>query len=340
MITVSNDVLKYKDIINNLYEKNGNIPHQSYSNLKALQESKDTDEFVLTFYQDIDCLLISAFERIDDSMWKCTIPGYPLLYEGNVEVKNLTIFLESLIKALNTDCIYFYNIYEEFSLIQKIKNVSRTITWPRLPSPIINWDYGGNNIWGEIAIRYGSRAERQRKRFENKLFVCESNDYNIEENLLRIEQNSWKYKVNQDLTSRIGQISYYSSIIKNKLANITFACDHNDTPVAYRIDSHTKEILYVLKWSYHEEYKRYSPGFYLLTVDLINKWKNKKLKHIDLFGSPDSLKSIMETTRLNRIDLGFPNIDKVNHIRLERLDHDEKLRKNHLLGRSIRSVYL
>jgi hypothetical protein len=125
------------------------------------------------------------------------------------------------------------------------------------------------------------------------------------------------------------------------LADISVAFDQKtEEAVAYRIDSQTKEILYVLKWSYDEKYTDCSPGFYLLTVDLFKKYSQKQFEYIDLYGSPDMLKNLLETNRLERLDICYstdPN--EVEIIRNERIKFDEKIFNNYKKQKSLKGLF-
>jgi hypothetical protein len=115
-----------------------------------------------------------------------------------------------------------------------------------------------------------------------------------------------------------------------------------DTPIAYRLDAQIHDILYVLKWSYNQDYRQYSPGYYLVARELFERYSDQRINEFNLYGSPDSLKDKIENARIQRIDCCFVLDDQSSALNLmkERLAHDQKVFEAYHAGLSIKTVYL
>jgi hypothetical protein len=342
MISVINTVeglQEKKSFIDTLFNDFGEIYLQEYRSLQAdFYTKKNSDYFVFVNEEN---RLITAFEKKSENTWQCTISAYPVLCEKMTSKTMLIDFFDEIKKELGITTLYFPLVYEKCELFKVLRNLPQFSFWSRLPCPIINGDLSPNLIWNRVLERYGSRANRQKKRFESKLVVklIEMND--LEAIVEKVETNSWKRLFSQDMLSRGNQFLYYTNIIKSGLADITVAFDEETgEAVAFRIDSMVNGVLYVIKWSYDESYKQYSPGFYLLTVELFKKYSGKKLNFIDLYGSPDMLKNQIETGRVERFDMGYStNKVEVESIKAERTTFDNKIFNNYQNQQSVKKIF-
>lgn len=95
-----------------------------------------------------------------------------------------------------------------------------------------------------------------------------------------------------------------------------------------------------LKWSYDEAYQRHSPGFYLLTKRLVQRWGGTDLDSVDLFGSPDRLKDLLSTHQAARFDLAWPPGPAADELRAERTEFDHRVWENHQAGHGVRHFYV
>lgn len=340
MIIIKNleQLRKYKELIKCLYEKYGRIYYHDPKSISAMYKQKNGINFYIII--DEKQKILTAFEKLDDEVWGCCFSGYPILASKRINPNSILKFLNNLKKILEATAFYFPLVYEDDYVFKQIKNNKLLITNKRLPSPIIEQPLDPNIIWRRVVKRYGSRANRQKKKFESMLITKSFSGINILNKIKKVELSSWKRGSRQDMLSRDNQIAYYTDIVKSGIAEATFAFTKEMQPVAFRIDTRVKDKLFILKWSYDEKYKSYSPGFYLLTIDLINKYKNEDVSYIDLYGSPDGLKDLLESNRLKRRDVFFTEkVDYVKPIISERGAFDAKIVNNYRLKQSIKKIY-
>lgn len=330
---------KYREIIDLFFKEHGEIYLQSYLSIDAVFRSKGGIEVVL-FIEEKDQLL-SVFEKKSEKVWQCCFAGHPFLGKTSDEVK-IVKFLQLVCHKLGVETLYFPLVYKKNNFLTSLLKNKDTYFWERSASPIVKGELSWSKIWERVCLRYGSRAERQRKKFEKELYVEKVPLNEVEKVVKKIEINSWKRKAKQDMLSRGNQFEYYCEIVKSGLAEISAAFDKKTKEaVAFRIDALTKNVVHVLKWSYDDKYMRYSPGFYLLTVDLFKKYSQKKIKYIDLYGSPDKLKDLLENERLERVDFCYSTMpEEVESIRGERLGFDKKIINNYEKEKSIKKNFL
>ncbi|MDD4937401.1 MAG: hypothetical protein PHX34_00055 [Candidatus Shapirobacteria bacterium] len=335
-----NKLKRSRKFIDSLFSLNGKIFLQNYLSLEAKFRSNKKDNFVV--FIDDSLNLISAFEKKSEKVWLCSLAGYPILAKNNVSVKGLENFVNKIFNGLKVDALYFPLVYRKDKIYLKLKSLSGISTWPRLPSPIIKKNFSGTVIWDKVKEHYGSRAEKQKNKFEKYLYIRPIKINEVENIIRTVENNSWKKLYGQDMISRGDQYKYYVNIIKNGLADISVCFDRKtNQPVAFRIDSLNNGILYTIKWSFDENYKKYSPGFYLITIDLFHKYLNTHLNYIDLYGSPDSLKNMVETNRLSRCDFCLSKSNYlINMIKKERTDYDKKIYDNYIKQKSLKNLFI
>ena len=331
---------KNKRIIKSMYEKYGRTPYQSFESLIANFKTKDNNGFKV--FIDYEKEILSAFETYwYDNTWKCSIESYPFLCDENAELES---FINSIVDCLKTKTLYFPKVYIHTNIYNRMIELRKedTIYWDRLPVPIVDCKTSKQEIYEQEIVRYGKRTIRQRRKFDNYLYVKEVNDNTTDSIIKDIELKSWKRICKQDMLSRENQFIYYTNIIKNGLGKLYVAFTKEDNiPVSYRIDAITKDKVYFLKSSFKEEYKKYSPGSYLIATDLIERYvENKKYSYIDLCGSMNTLKNMVATNELKRIDICYPYDKIVDKIRDERTNFSKLNKDNYLNGNSIRDIYL
>jgi len=342
MISIIKTVGSLKEkqsFIDTLFKDFGEIYLQEYRSLLADFYTKKVGDY--SVFVDNESKLISAFEKKTEKTWQCTILAYPVLGGKETNKRVLISFFDEIKKALGITTLYFPLVYKKCEMFRILLDMPQLIAWDRLPCPIINGDRSPTVVWNRVLDRYGRRANRQRKKFEDKLVVKSIDMRNLEAIIEKVETNSWKRLFSQDMLSRGNQFVYYTNIIRSGLADITVAFDEEtDQAVAFRIDSVINKVLYVIKWSYDESYKQYSPGFYLLTVDLFKRYLGKDLKYVDLYGSPDMLKDQVETGRLERFDVCYSADEaEVESIKTERTAFDSKMFINYQSQQSIKKLF-
>lgn len=215
----------------------------------------------------------------------------------------------------------------------------RLAVWTRLDSPHIDWRLPIELLWRRVCRRYGSRAERQRRRFDGS---------GLHERALRgaeavdamdvVERRSWKARAGQSMHHRDEQFVLYGALLRDGTATLATVFD-GDRAVAFRLDTLVARTVCCLKWSYDEAYRRCSPGFHLLTRGLVNTWGGRDVERIDLFGSPDRLKALVSTGATARVDLAWPRGQLAHELGEERATHDERIRRAFEAGLGVRQVY-
>lgn len=212
-------------------------------------------------------------------------------------------------------------------------------SWQRLDGPLVRWSDRGLTLEERVRTRYGSRAARQWKRFEaSGLHIAPATGDEAVDALATVERRSWKAFCGQSMHHRDNQFDLYANLLRHSLSSLDVVWNATK-PIAYRLDAHFGRSVMCLKWSYDEEYRRCSPGFYLLTKRLVQRWGDTDLDSIDLFGSPDRLKDLISTDRVARFDLAWPPGPAVDALRAERTGFDRQVRENHQAGRGVRHLY-
>lgn len=276
--------------------------------------------------------LLSAF-RVEDNRAVCLFAGAPAL--GDWSGEGLRELAEQARDDLGTAVVYFPHMRRDAACSAQ----GRFSLWQRLPSSVLHWSDRGSGLPERVRRRYGSRAERQWRRFERSgLTVAAAAGEAAVSAISCIERRSWKAAHHQSMHQRENQLVLYSTLIGNGLVQVDVAYDDSH-PVAYRMDARVGSTVTCLKWSFDEAYRRFSPGFHLLTAGLVDRWARADIRCIDLFGSPDTLKALIRTGTYPRYDLAWPTGPAADAIRIEREQHDAGLLANHEAGRGIRHAY-
>lgn len=185
-------------------------------------------------------------------------------------------------------------LYDDIFKHQCANIPSDALCYDRRPSPFIHWGNRGSDIWQRCEDRLGSRAKRRLRSFEKAGAHISTIEGNAAiEAIITVENKSWKSRYKVDLFSR-GQFLLVKYLIKNKslLVRIVLL---DARPIAYRIDFRVKGTVFCYKWSFDEDVRRLSPGFYLIAKDLLETYRYERLVMIDLYGSPDTLKDAVSS---------------------------------------------
>lgn len=310
--------------IEGLFRINGTSPFQCPKALQARLFSLPHENFACFLFESMDHLIVSAFERMGDQLWRSFFLGDAFLTSLPMTSALLLDCLEMIFKRLNGASLYFPYIDERSASFSFFKSLSNCLSIQRLPSPIIQWEEKGQLFIDRIGENSKKRACRFWKKFEKALRV---NELTGEEALLAldaIEKKSWKHQSQQSMHFRDNQFLFYSDWLRRKGLFMQVAEDEGK-PVAYRLDAKLHQTVYTLKYSYNEDYKQFAPGYYLLTRGFYTRWINKGIENIDLWGSPDTLKNSIKTGEYQRHDFLWPTSPSGEKLLGERLAHDKKL---------------
>ncbi|MGI9001655.1 MAG: GNAT family N-acetyltransferase [Pseudonocardia sp.] len=272
--------------------------------------------------------LLGAF-RLDVGRASCVFVGRPVL--GDLRESSLCELAELVGTAVEVPVVYFPHVASAAA--------SGLASWRRLDSPIVTWADRGRDLPDRVRRRYGSRADRQWRRFETAgLTAAPVSGAEAISVLDTIERRSWKAACGQSMHDRDQQFELYSGLLDRNLVTLDVVW-HGRRPVAYRLDARTGRTVACVKWSFDEDYRRCSPGFSLLTRGLVCRWGAVELDRIDLFGSPDTLKDVVASGAVPRYDLAWPPGPAAAALCAERSAFDRAARDNHVARRGVRYLY-
>ena len=323
IINTIQELKKYKNSWKNIPINNY---QQTYENIYSIHKSNPTAKTYL------DNNLTITFIKKNDSILECPINIDPIV----VKKQDIKIFLEKITK-LEQKTLYFPLVYEDSTFYQLFHKDQ--YHYERLYTSITNYQQIGNHLFEHInQSKKVFFSNRNIKKFESKLIIRESSKEQAKSIIEEIEKHSWKYEKKQDMLSKKEQLVYYTELIKQKVAKLIVAYDkENDLPVAYRIDARYNNKVHVLKNSFNEAYKKYSPGSYLLIYDLYKRYKD--LEYVDLYGGPGLAKQMIETSQVKRYDIFFGNLKGIEELEVNRKKWDEKNLKVFESGKSIKEVF-
>lgn len=327
----------YIQLINQLFEENGQIHFHHPHGLEAGFIQNNQKGFCLAI--DTKNKIVSAFIKTAPDIWECFFQGFPILAPSGIKQQTIINFLQEIRSELSASTLYFPLIYTNGPFSKVFANTDFFHTYKRLPTQIVEPPLDQHTVWERVKARCGSQADRRKERFEKSLDTREFTGIDVKEKLAAVELKSWKHSYSQDMFSRDNQIDFYNYLIKSGLAKITFAYCGN-LPVAFRIDVTIKGVLYILKWSYNQDYKKYSPGFYLVAEDLFRHIDHKQDLLVDLYGSPDHLKALLKTTEIQRFDaILTSNPDSAEKIARKKTLYDTRVINNYRQGRGIKGLF-
>ena len=320
------ELKKYKNEINKIKKVNY---QQTYENIYCIHLS---DKSAITF---IENGFITTFVKKNEIIYECAMNIEPIISEVNVKDKYL-LFIKHIKEYLNKT-LYFPLVYEDSKFYRILKD--NLYNYERLYTSISNHKKIGTDILEKV--KKSPRvffSNRNVKIFEKDLYIEYYTKKEIKNILLDIDKNSWKYIYKQDMTSKPEQLIYYNELVKQGIAYIAVVYTKKDSEVvAYRIDAIYNSKIHILKNSYKENFKKHSPGSYLLIYDLFKRYP--KMEYVDLYGGPGLAKEMIETDRIKRFDMLYGDIEGIKTMENNRKKWDEKNYTNYLEGKSIKKVF-
>jgi Acetyltransferase (GNAT) domain len=266
--------------------------------------------------------VVILVERFRSRLWRASL--WPDPFAAIADPCHVVDALRTASCALG-EAVYAPNVTADeraAGVVRVLKNVE---SWPRLASPGIDPPFNAERIWHQVLQRLGTRATRRLRRFEAAPFTCrEVVASGARDVLASVETASWKAATRSDMGSVPGELDTYCSLVSDGVARVIAAFD-GDRPIAHVTIGLVGTELVLAKWSYDDSYRRYSPGFYLLTRGLWQVVNAEAHTTVDLHGSPDHLKSLLATRRRPRVDLGWPASYVLAELRRERLAHDRAI---------------
>lgn len=195
--------------------------------------------------------------------------------------------------------------------------------WRRRGNCVIDWWARTESMYERALRRGGSQIARKRRRIESdgySVSMAESGS-DAANKMLQIERASWKARHGQSMEHRESQAALYIALLSEGIASASFVM-RGEEPVAFRLDIRIQDRVSCLKWSYAESHKHVSPGLYLLTTGLDAEFGGTNLETIDLHGSPDALKRLVQSRVENRFDVWAGDTSRGADFREERLRFD------------------
>ena len=326
---IINCIEKLKEYKSFFAKLKGTNYQQTYENIKAIHLSNDS---AITI---IDDYCITTFTKKNDYIMECALNIEPIIMH-KYDKEKMLLFLNKVSKELNKT-LYFPLVYEDSNFYKLLKN--DLYNYQRLYTSIIDYGKIDNDIL--TYINKSDRvyfSKRSVNKFENKLYIKYYTKKSVKRIIKHIELNSWKHIEQQDMISKNSQLIYYNELVNSGIANIAVAYDkHTNKAVSYRIDGIGNNKIHVLKNSYIEEYKKYSPGSYMLLYDLYKTYKN--YSYVDLYGGPGQAKQMIETNKIDRYDMFYGDLSIIKEIETNRKVWDKKNYDNYLKGNSIKEVF-
>lgn len=271
-----------------------------------------------------------------DNLAVCAIEGSATF--GNEQDHELTTdVLCEWSQGLDGSHLYFPLVYSSSNAFKELSTIRGILQLRRQPTCQITVPVSAGKLSDRAFARLGNRANRRLRRFEESgAIVVTLSGTDASEALTEIEKKSWKFSVGQSLQHK-DQLKLFLRLIDQSLVTLRFAI-LGQTPIAYRLDHTTRNYSSIWKWSFSEEFRSISPGFYLLVSDLFNCYGLTGTHTIDLYGGPDLLKLAICDRFTDRHDFYWPTCNIGGDYLAERARHDLRSYRNLKLGRSIRSV--
>ena len=315
------------------FRLSGATPHQSPGHIRA--ESRRHDAAAPVVIEAGGAL--SAFRR-NGRLASCLIEGAGALTTGETPFSP-RVLLDSVRERLDVETVHIPLLYPDLPLARALLEVEDAARLERRPSVIMAPPFDADTIQTRCEARLGSRARRRLVRFDNAGPVFERLVGAAAIEVLDvIERRCWKAAFGQDMHSR-GQFEAYANRLSAGDLSLSAAIAAG-TPIAYRLETMVGWTLFALKWSFDEAWRRVSPGFALLVVDLPARCRETGANLVDLFGSPDQLKDALSTGFRRRVELAWPAGPLARNILQEVRAHDARNEAAYARGESIRAAYV
>ena len=312
-----NELVKNESIIR---EFNATNFQHTYENFYSMFDSNNSS---IIF---IDDKMLTLLIQRDENIFECPLNIEPIVFKDDSNTSEILKFVKKISIYLDKT-IYFPLVYED-SIFYKLLN-KKIYTYERLYTSICNYTKIENIITRVSSSDNVYYSNRNVKKFENNLEIKYYTKIDPTSIISDVEKESWKYEAKQDMITKSEQLKYYSSLVKTGVATIAVSYDKNSHEiVAYRLDAIYNNKIHVLKNSYKEIYKKYSPGSYMLISDLYNKYN--EYSYVDLYGGPGLVKNMIETYKINRYDMLFGDNDVIKKLEEKRKKWDLKNYNNFL----------
>lgn len=327
MIVIKNidELSNFEELIRGLNISNY---QQTYENIYSIYLSNDS---AISF---IDKDMLTVLTKRDDNIYECPLNIEPIINSNNSS-KKLLEFIKKINDYLGKT-IYFSLVYEDSCFYKLLKN--DLYTYDRLYTSICDYSKISNILDRVLSSERVHYSNRNVKKFKNNLYIKYYSNMDPTDIIVSIEKDSWKNIVKQDMINKKEQLLYYSSLVKSGIANIavSYMKDSNEI-VSYRLETIYNNKVHVLKNSFREEYKKYSPGSYMLISDLYDNYKG--YNYVDLYGGPSLVKDMIETRRVNRYDMLIGEEDIIKNLEVRRKRWDLKNYSNFLNDNSIKEIF-
>lgn len=325
-------------ILEKAFALNGRSPFQSPKAIQARLTSLPQGRFACFLFRSNEQLIFSSFERMDNQLWRCFFLSEAFLINGSVDNSLLEDCLQRILKRLDAIGLYFPYIDKRLNSFVFFNQLANCLSIQRLSSPYILWQENNQLFIDRVRKNSKRKAHRFWSKFESRLQLKEVSGEKAIQILDEIERKSWKHISQQSMHFRESQFTFYSDWLRRGGLFLHVA-EENGQPVAYRLDAKLHHTVYALKYSYDEKYKRFSPGYYLLTQGLYSRWCCSQIKNIDLWGSPDTLKNSIKTGEYQRYDFLWPASPIGQKLLHERISHDKTLSSHLDNNMGLKTIY-
>jgi hypothetical protein len=281
--------------------------------------------------------LFSIFEQDDSGLWLCVFPAYPLLNSfSDEDFENQWMLAGEISKRFGR--VYFPLVYKD---AHGFFPEDSFLECRREPTSFIVPPYSPDLVTARAIMAFGSQIPRRFRYLQESGSVTRPEDPSLSvDAIATVERSSWKARCSQDMRSR-GQLQMYSAMIYSRVAEVIIL-SINSRPIAFVLTARVGNTVYALKWSYDHDYRRFSPGLYLLAAHLPSSKLSEDGVLIDMFGSPDHLKSALcgSDNLVERSDFGGPKgCPEIEAFLKTRRARDKWLAEQRLSGKGLRKTY-
>jgi len=147
--------------------------------------------------------------------------------------------------------------------------------------------------WRRILKQKETRIIKDGIKYQIKCLSPDAFTYEIFEDIIKIEKNSWKIKAGAAKIQKEDQKYFYFSFLsefaKKEWLNL-WLCYFNEKPVAYLINFDYNQKIWVYNIAYDENFSHYSPGTILIKYALEDAFRRGK-KEFDFMRGDEEFKS-------------------------------------------------